>query len=124
MSAFFRMVSGCVMCLLVGCMSNADFDAMRVCKASCQQRLNVCNNACFNSCARCSARANSGAALRYNEYKQEQCLQGKEVVRELKSYRDPLQCRKTTCECSVDYRACAQSCSGKIPKRLEKSPAC
>ena len=126
MGAFFRMLACSVagFSLLVGCMSNANFNARVACKASCQERFNACNAVCQNGCKQCAARADNEAAWHYHEYKQEQCVQGREVVRELKSYRDPLQCRKTTCECPTDYRACAAACSGKIPKRLVKAPAC
>jgi hypothetical protein len=42
----------------------------------------------------------------------------------LNSYRDPLQCRKVTCNCHADYQVCIQSCSGVIHKQLRVASAC
>ena len=78
MGAFFRMLACSVagFSLLVGCMSNANFNARVACKASCQERFNACNAVCQNGCKQCAARADNEAAWHYHEYKQEQCVQG------------------------------------------------
>ncbi len=114
--------------LLAGC---AHYDAFMKrsheqagCKASCQHRLMLCTKTCHNSCAECCLVANQRAASDYSHYIERKNIQGENGVRRLNSYRDLLQCRKTTCECPTDYRICIQSCSGKIPKRLQVAPAC
>jgi len=94
------------------------------CKKNCVERFKTCSQVCDNSCQTCSLAANCGAAHNYNRYKHEQSVQGGIIARELKSYRDPLQCRKTTCNCMADYNVCTQSCTGVIHKRLQVGPAC
>lgn len=94
------------------------------CKNECQERLNACNQACQNSCRNCSLEASINAKRNYSRYNHEQYVQGGIMVRDLKSYQDPLQCRKTTCNCWADYNVCKQSCKGLIHKRLQVSPAC
>lgn len=94
------------------------------CKQACQQQLEICSRVCHNSCSKCSKNACQGTRKRYNRYQHEQCVRGEFVMRELQSYRDPLQCRKNTCDCQADYRVCVQSCAGKIRKRLQVVPAC
>ena len=68
--------------------------------------------------------ANQRAAREYSHYKNQQKIQGIGIVRQVNSYRDLLQCRKTTCECPTDYQTCIQTCTGKIPKRLQVAPSC
>jgi len=97
---------------------------LKTCKLTCKSRLQQCQQACRNNCRNCTALANTEAAVHFNQYKRQQCVQGEIVALELKSYRDPLQCRKTTCECKADYGICVQSCQGKIRKRLQAVPAC
>lgn len=94
------------------------------CQKNCQERLKICSEVCDNSCQNCSWASKCSAVRQYNKYKQEQYVQGGIIARELKSYRDPLQCRKTTCNCWADYNVCAQSCTGLIHKRLQVGPAC
>ena len=95
-----------------------------VCKLSCQQQFKVCNKLCHNNCRECSKSSQCSTAMNYNKYKHEQIVQGGIVGRELNSYHDPLQCRKTTCNCLADYNVCAQSCTGIIHKRLQVAPVC
>jgi hypothetical protein len=42
------------------------------------------------------------------------------VSRDLNSYRDPLQCRKVTCDCLADNNVCKASCRGLTPQVLTK----
>ena len=94
------------------------------CIALCQKHLEACRKNCQDSCVNCVASANRHMARRYNKYMHEEWVQGKVVTRELQSYRDPLQCRKNTCNCRVDYTICTQSCNGTIYKRLQRAPIC
>jgi hypothetical protein len=45
-------------------------------------------------------------------------------MRGLKSYHDPLQCRKVTCNCPSDFITCNQGCTGVIQKKLRSVPYC
>lgn len=45
-------------------------------------------------------------------------------MRELNSYRDPLQCRKVTCDCLSDFAICKKGCTGVIPTKLQAVPYC
>lgn len=128
MNYFSRIMLCSIVVLLTGCASYAGFikhsHERAACKTTCQQRLMLCNQSCNNSCPGCCLSANQRAAREYNHYKHQQIIQGKSMVRQVNSYRDPLQCRKTTCECPTDYRTCIQTCAGKIPKRLQVAPGC
>lgn len=97
---------------------------MAMCKKECHVRFHSCKKTCSNNCKECSSAANCSAARNYSQYKHEQYVQGGAITRELKSYRDQLQCRKTTCNCLADYNVCTQSCTGKVHKRLQVGPAC
>jgi hypothetical protein len=108
-------LSGCVHHNTVG---------VAACKLSCQSRLNICNQTCDNSCLQCAAKANHSTQRSYQRYVNEQCVRGGYRVRQLQSYRDPLQCRKITCECMADYQVCLQSCTGIIRKRLQVPLTC
>lgn len=66
----------------------------------------------------------NSAMKSYGRYVHEQEVQGGMVIQELKSYRDPLQCRKVSCNCMADYNVCVQGMSGIIHKRLQVNPAC
>ncbi len=94
------------------------------CKNSCKERLKTCNQVCDNGCNECSLDAKCATARNYSRYIHEQNIQGGIIARELNSYRDPLQCRKTTCNCLADFNVCTQSCTGLIHKRLQVGPAC
>lgn len=96
----------------------------KTCKLSCQARMKQCSQRCHDNCPNCCVGANQRAIRHYDLYKHQQTVQGKIVALELKSYRDPLQCRKITCDCPADYRVCIQSCTGKIRKRLQVVPPC
>ena len=95
-----------------------------LCTASCEEHLKICSQVCHKSRQECSNTANSGAAQHYQRWVHEQVVQGGILSRELNSYRDPLQCRKTTCNCQADYTVCNAPCTGIIRKRLQVGPAC
>lgn len=95
-----------------------------LCKKNCQQHLIACSQICHNNCQECSQSAHCKAAHNYYRYRHQQYVQGGILARELNSYRDPLQCRKITCDCAADYKVCTQSCEGLIRKRLQAAPIC
>lgn len=94
------------------------------CRASCKQRFNACQLTCRNSCGQCTAYAAQSSSESYLYYKHEQYVKGGIIARDLKSYRDPLQCRKATCSCVADYYVCSQSCGGVVRSQLQVAPVC
>ena len=128
MNFFTRMLFCSFFFLLSGCASYNSYvqhaREQAVCKRDCQARLMACNKVCDDSCPGCCRSALQRTERDYNHYVNEQTIKGCGIVRELNSYRDPLQCRKTTCECPTDYRTCLQACKHKIPKRLQVAPSC
>ncbi|MDP3560645.1 MAG: acyltransferase [Legionellaceae bacterium] len=97
---------------------------LKACKQVCSQRLQRCEHSCRNNCQNCRAVAMTEAALHFNQYKKQQCLQGEIVALQLQSFRDPLECRKVTCACTPDFDVCVQSCKGRIHKRLRGVAPC
>lgn len=94
------------------------------CKATCTHRFYSCKKSCVDSCVNCSLSAHATASNHYSQYRHEERLTGGIIARELNSYRDPLQCRKTTCDCIVDLETCNQNCTGIIQKRLKVVHSC
>jgi hypothetical protein len=94
------------------------------CLTMCIGRFDSCQKTCVNNCAVCSASANRSAVLSDAQYVHEEQVKGGYVVRGLKSYRDPLQCRKVTCNCYADLSTCEQNCTGIIHKQLRTVPYC
>lgn len=94
------------------------------CSQGCEIKQEKCQESCRNNCVQCSAHANQTSKLSYRQYQREQVIRGGTIARQLKSYRDPLQCRKTTCNCKADYQVCIQACGGKIHKELRAAPVC
>lgn len=95
-----------------------------LCQSSCETRFKTCHQVCHKNCENCSKKAKCSAARHYQQFVHEQLIQGGVISRELNSYRDPLQCRKTTCNCKADYTVCKAACTGIIRKRLQVGPAC
>lgn len=98
--------------------------AVAACKMSCVKRAQVCNKLCHNNCKRCIIGSCRKANSHYQRYRHEQCLKGGIIARNVNSYRDPLKCRKVTCNCRADFSICVQSCTGAIKKRLQAPPLC
>lgn len=98
--------------------------ATALCEHTCGIRFAACNKQCVNNCRRCAANVNYSAARKYRRYVHEHCVKGENVALELNSYRDPLQCRKLTCDCRADYLICMQSCGGVIYKQLRVPRPC
>ncbi len=93
--------------------------ARQVCYTGCQTQRVQCDHQCDQNAALCNAKADAIAAVHFNHYKRQQSVKGDGLTEELKSFRDPLACTKTTCECVQDYDVCRQSCQGSIYKRLQ-----
>ncbi len=94
------------------------------CQTHCRKQFELCNTLCVNHCAHCNQVADESAEERYGKYVQEQEIQGETIAREVDSYRDPLKCRKVTCNCSADFTICEQGCTGIIQKQLRAKPYC
>jgi hypothetical protein len=128
MHKIIRIVLYCAIIMLVSCTRYYDAvfptKEMTACKISCREAKLHCNKVCYDNCTQCRRGADARAIRHYDLYKHQQRTQGEIIALELKSYRDPLQCRKTTCDCSADYQVCIQSCAGKIRKRLQVVKAC
>lgn len=124
---FLIRVCFCVLLFsLLGCVSKAPLrgQALAQCHATCMQHLEFCRQNCVDNCPNCSWNSTRQSAANFSKYVNERKVEGKKVMRELNSYRDPLQCRKVTCDCMSDLMACKQSCSGVIHKRLQAIPNC
>jgi site-specific recombinase XerD len=98
--------------------------AIEQCNVTCTQHFEYCKQHCVDNCSTCSAQSQITAAKNFEKYAYEREVEGKKVMRELNSYRDPLQCRKVTCDCLVDVAICKQGCTGVIKKRLQIVPYC
>lgn len=94
------------------------------CHQACHEKHRLCQTTCFDNCPLCCAKQNSNTQTEYNNYKRQQIIQGKPIIRQLKSYRDPLQCSKISCDCMTDHAICLQSCTKKAPKKLQLSQSC
>jgi hypothetical protein len=94
------------------------------CDMVCKKQLVTCQKYCRNNCVQCDTYAMQQTSDRYHRYVNEQSMRGGLFIRRLNSYRDPLQCRKTTCNCAIDYQTCSQSCRGVIHKQLAAPSVC
>lgn len=97
---------------------------VKQCKQLCLDKFNSCTSTCVNNCRACSLESSYNSGKNYTKYVHEQQIQGEIIARELNSYRDPLKCRKITCNCSADLNTCTQGCTGVIHKRLQTVPFC
>lgn len=120
-----------LLCLCVGlmaCTKQHDDETakarFRSCQMQCLQQNKACIKACDNGCIQCLVPAYATADHHYRQFVHQQTVQGGLIARDLNSYRDPLQCLKTTCNCHADYRQCAQACTGTIHKRLQSPLSC
>jgi hypothetical protein len=118
----------CCVLLFSSCSSiqSSVFNARKVrsCTSVCHERLVECSKVCHNNNIECIEKAKCRAVYHYERYVHEQEIQGRVAPLELNSYRDPLQCRKTACNCYADNNVCVQSCKGRIHKSLQIGPAC
>ncbi|KTC78346.1 acyltransferase [Legionella brunensis] len=110
---------------LVSCthiMSTQEKSKIAACQLSCENRATACKQTCRNNCPRCCQFSTKTTVTNYKHYKHEVCVKGDFLTLQLNSFRDPLQCRKTTCDCRADYQVCMQACSGMVYKDLR--PVC
>ncbi len=128
-----RAVWGCVFLFLTACTHQTLTPQVQcglakcgfaTCQKNCESRVVACNKTCRNNCQQCNAYAKEKTAKSYYRYQHERYVKGEMLALELNSFRDPLQCRKTTCNCRADYQVCMQACGGVIHKRLQVTPAC
>jgi hypothetical protein len=121
-----RVILCCITLMLFSCSAYKNFmeiqHAKAECHHTCQDKLSKCLVVCHNNKRDCSVSAHLHAGRQYGKYLNEQSIQGKDQILELNSFRDPLQCQKTTCECLADARVCRQFCDGKIRKRFQVVP--
>lgn len=98
--------------VLSGCLSTHGIDKQQVkqCILRCEQRLDNCLKKCHDHCENCIRKSNLTTENSYDRYINEQKIQGAGVIRQLNSYRDPLKCRKLTCNCKLDYKLCSNLC--------------
>ncbi len=114
---------------LYGCSLSPHEDAKRAqaeraCIKQCEIKSAACQRQCSDGCKRCEHQAAQAMKARYKTYVHEQCVQGERVALQLQSFRDPLQCRKISCDCPADYRTCVGVCKGSIRKYLQVTPFC
>lgn len=123
MKDFKKVLIATLCCLLiVACLPlSSQEKARRVnCQAACQCKAKLCAKTCRNNCQQCCAYSTHTTKKMYLRYKQEVCVKGDFLTLQLNSFRDPLQCRKTTCDCQMDFKVCMQACSGMVYKNLER----
>jgi len=96
----------------------------KCCKMACIGQQHISQIICRNVCVQCTHYAKQTAKYAYHHYVYEQIVKGDFITRNLNSYRDPLQCRKTTCSCAADYDVCIQACGGIIQKQLTVPGTC
>lgn len=94
------------------------------CSTLCKKHYQACLQTCDNSCFQCREEAYNDADERYRSYINEITVAGQYKIRSHKSERDPLQCRKVTCNCGADLSVCIQKCDGKIRKSLRVPSLC
>lgn len=90
-----------------------------MCYMHCEQRWNHCTQICDEDANRCHAKNDTTAAAHVVRYQQQQAVKGQIIIAALQSFRDPLACRKTSCDCAQDKSMCKEACRGTIYKRLQ-----
>lgn len=128
MNSLLRVLCCVVLLGLSGCIIPKKIivnrQAFTQCKMICVQHLESCKQHCTNNCPRCSSASTYTSTTNYFKYVHEQQVEGGYITRGLNSYRDPLQCRKVSCNCASDFNTCIQGCTGVIQKRLQSVPYC
>lgn len=110
----FRLIAYCLLFNLSACAllhSNVKQHLeINQCQVLCAKRFDLCQHSCTDNSFFCAQKANYTAKLSYDRYIQQEKVSGGYRTRGLKSYRDPLQCRKVTCNCYADAMDCKQNC--------------
>lgn len=124
-----KQIVGAMLCclMLVSCKTHVIYTSkskanIAACQQTCEIKASACRQTCRNNCQRCCGSSTQTTIKTYKRYKHEVCVKGDFLTLQLNSFRDPLQCRKTTCDCRADYQVCMQACSGMIYKSLR--PVC
>ena len=94
------------------------------CLTNCARHYAACSQTCENNCRNCQIERKLKAEEHYQRYLHREKLAGGYDLRQLSSYKDPLHCRKVTCNCAADLNACKQACYGTIHKTLRTAPYC
>lgn len=125
MSLLVRIILFIIVGVLTAC-AKPTFTPQEIasCSLICTQHLHSCQDNCTNNCPACSQDSSYTSLTQYLKYVQEKQIQGGFITRGLNSYRDPLQCRKVSCNCAADYITCKQGCTGVIHKKLRAVPYC
>lgn len=128
MNSLLRGICCIFLLSLFGCATDEKIQvnpqSLTLCKMTCVQHLEFCQKNCTNNCPTCSADSSYTSKSNHLKYVHEKQVQGGFNTRGLNSYRDPLQCRKVTCNCTSDFITCNQGCVGVIKKRLRSVPYC
>ncbi len=86
----------------------------QACVKQCERSKANCHALCEANDTDCEINAKDQAQREYERYVKQKKIEGAEIMRDLKSFYDPLQCSKTSCDCEEDFRACYQMCGGKV----------
>ena len=124
MNVLERLAFCIVLLFLGGCVVSHQTPAASKCLKLCEETFLNCSNKCANSCSRCNLSLHNTSKINYNKYLNERKVEGAINARNLQSYRDPLQCRKVTCNCDIDLTTCTQNCTGVVKKSLQSVPIC
>lgn len=91
-------------------------DIAKMCTAQCVQGKNTCEQMCRMNNENCLLRAQQDAEHQFEIYKNDQLRQGKEVKRDMNSFKHTYSCR-SSCNCEPTYRSCYTSCGGQITQK-------
>ena len=105
------------MLFLVSCVSLSEQREMRACKDTCQYNSQNCHKLCSDDARNCQANVMANTKASYARYVCQQKVQANDIALELQSFRDPLQCKKITCDCLADARLCAKACNVHLKDR-------
>ena len=112
-----RIISTLLFLLLISCVSLENQRYIRACKDICQQQSLKCQNLCNNDARHCQAIVMDKTLESYSKYVHQQRVQANDIALELQSFRNPLQCKKITCDCLADLRMCVKFCNVHIKDR-------
>lgn len=119
-----------ILFLCVGCTKQhtsttpKDAKVTAECLKTCKKHYGACERTCDNDCRTCQKEAYEEAKKDYLRYQSQVSVMGEYNIRQIGSYRDPLMCSKSSCNCRADKSACEQACHGKISKYLRIAPRC
>lgn len=128
MSFLFRTLAVLACFTLLSCNSInhrlPNLNKPNACQQICLKNLEFCRQSCDNNCRLCSTGVTNEARKDCLQYEHEVKIRGGYITRGLNSYRDPLKCRKVTCNCAADFDTCNQGCKGIIRKKIQPVPYC